>query len=190
MANNVLLARANMKINLYDLPDVEPIAIELNGEQWLHPYIDTWFKPNTGEDGNEGLDEDTYVFIYRTDTDFMRIMIKSDYVTEGFNKFYNDDYESLDKNACFRPPYMDMSLVFEMLYICLIEDTWSPRPNIDFKIKTSRDYAKFKQLYPSEQFCFTEFGEKVGAVLNDPTLKSHMTPDCGMCLFSEDGIFQ
>lgn len=165
------------------IPDLEPIAIELNGEQWLHPYINTWFKPETDEDvGNVGLDEDTYVFKFESNTlGVLRMIVKSSYLNDGFNRFFEDDeWETKDKNAVFKLPYNDMESVFSSLYICLIEDTWCPRANVDFKISNSKDYAKFRTLYPSEQFCFTEFGEKVGEFLNAQDISSHMTPDCGM----------
>ena len=170
-----------------NIPDIEPIAMELNGEQWLHPFIHTWFKPCTdSNEGNVGLDEDTYVFLFETETEYLKLMVKSNYITEGFRKFFaEDDWEEKDKNACFKEPYMNMQDVFEMLYICLIEDTWCPRANVDFEIKNSKDYAKFKEQYPSEQFCFTEFGEKVSKMLSQK-FKSSMTPDCGMWI-DDDG---
>jgi len=163
------------------IPDVEPVAMSIGSEYWIHPYMKSWWVENW----YEGMDNDVHLFtIENSRGNVLLVMFKSTYADGTYKRYFNDTEsdDSFNKHAIYEPPYLNCNAMYDTLKVIITEDVWHHRPNVEFEIKNSRDYAKFLEMYPSEQCCFTEFGEQVSEFFADDEIKWSFTSDCGLWL--------
>lgn len=80
----------------------------------------------------------------------------------------------------FNPPYIDTELVYSFIQLTLIEDIWAPEPPNPNAIEFSKDYEQWRNDYPTEQFCFTDFGKKVNKFLQSEASVDFFSLDCGL----------
>ena len=71
--------------------------------------------------------------------------------------------------------------MYEYVELTLLEDVYSPSPpRNDVIIKTSREYEAWREKYPTEQFCFTNFGKKVSDFFKNNAKVDFFSLDCGL----------
>jgi hypothetical protein len=146
----------------------EPVLIYLDNEQWTHPNIEDIL--GFSESFNEGLWNQTDVFkldLVNTDNKYMTVIAVSEDLKQFWDHYTNILDEDLNNKSEVNEKTHDLSMLLSevlaiALDVILIEDVWSPG---------------------GEQFCFTEFGEKVSDFLLRGYKFSH-TPDVAV---SKDG---
>ena len=162
----------------YEFADIEPLIIEYSkGNKWVHPYIKEWYTPESGSEH----DTDVFRVYFKNKKDEkMYVYFKSNYLTQKTNEYFaQEDWEDIPKQGIFNPPYIDTTLVYDCLQMTLVEDMWTPLPPKG-AIKNSKEYAKWREQYPSEQFCFTKDGLQVSKFLNLDAKVDFFSLDCGL----------
>ena len=142
--------------------DVTPIQIDLNGHDaptWTHPELDEIFELDE-ENCNAG-EWDSNVHRMWIDAEgvkgFLHVVFKAPALTliEERLGLYSCEKESEDE----RLSQGLYQYIFENVLIALTEDTWSPG---------------------GEQFCFTDFGQKINTFLSNKQLTYRISPDIAM----------
>jgi len=170
--------------------DINPLIMDYNGEHWEHPYIETFFNPNYDEDEyNSGYDDSVYrIYWQNKENEHLFICFKSFYLDEKCDKYFSSgDIDDLQKQDVFKYPYINVPEVYTALHLTLTEDSWSPRPIPNNDIKNSRQYAKYAEQYPSEQFLFSKFGELINNKFSEYKI-DFFSLDCAMYK-GEDGVY-
>jgi hypothetical protein len=166
-----------MKEN-FEFVDIEPLLITLENDEWVHPYIEKWYHP----DADSKYDDDMFrVYLTNSKKQRLYVYFKSEYLENKVNKWMEqDDCWNRDKQELFNPPYIDTNLVYSFIQLTLQEDIWSPAPPRLDAIESSKDYEQWRTEYPTEQFCFTEFGKKVNKFLQSDAIVDFFSLDCGL----------
>jgi len=183
-----------------DYVDVEPLLIfyyvENEKFQWVHPFINDYFKPSTlsEEECKEydikynpeeiGYDDNVYrMYLENPEGQTVYVVFKSNYVNqrlEKFNEIYDLEEGLNHKADLFSEEFIDGQEVFESLCTSLFDDVWIPGPIPKEPIKNSRDYAAYRNSFESEQFCFSEFGEKLSEIFKGGVKCNFFSLDCGL----------
>ena len=144
-----------------EFADIEPLIIQYNGKEWIHPDIESYYAKDEG-----GYDNDMYRVYYKSGKSVLRIFFKSDYITTKMNNYFaSEDRETKPKQTLFEEPYIDVKLVHDCMLVTLVEDVWSPG---------------------GEQFAFTKFGHRVGKfMMRKSTKMDFFSLDCAL---TTDGI--
>ena len=192
-------------IENFEFVDIEPLYIMYGEEKWIHPFIHTWFEPNTlteeerveyGLKPDEvyyGYDDDVYRMYLENDKgDTIYVVFKSDYIGRKYSEWsstvnFDDDEENWpEKTSLFEPPYINSRQVFDSLCIGLIEDVWTPMPKI-----TDIDNIDVSNIGNGkiEQFCFTEFGKKISKMFAKECKCTFFSLDCGLTTDGKDWWF-
>jgi hypothetical protein len=140
-----------------DFPDIEPLLIMVDDAAWTNPFVNTWHNP-----GKDGVWDTLCYFIrYNNSAESeLAILFKSNYLTNKKIKYFEDNL--LTKKGrkpgvdIFDPPYIDVDFVLKSLESTILDDVWCPTAHQDPK------YNIIRKLYPTEQFCRTDFGLMVG----------------------------
>ena len=179
-------------MNGYNIPadfvfaDVEPMIIEVAGEKWIHPFIETWFKP---EDSGVPPGHDCGVYhleFTNSQNETLVVYFKSEYLDRKCDEFFDRD-ESFwmnAKNDLFKSPFIDCDLLYEHATMTLLEDCYAPMPAPGTVISEIKNVGRYHSWLDSGlesgQFCFSDFGQLVGDFFDEDTRVTFFTPDCGM----------
>lgn len=156
--------------------DVTPLIMYLGSEKWVHPYIKDWYNPTT----ESGHDVDVYrMYLKNTDNENLYVYFKSNYIDEAINRYDFNDVTK-QKQELFADPYINCQEVYMSLYVTLIEDCWTLTPPAPRSFKTSKEFCSWIESIRPEQFCFTEFGEKVSDFLQKDHVVNFFSLDCGL----------
>jgi hypothetical protein len=166
-----------------DFVDVEPMIITLYNEKWYNPFIKEWFLPNIYpemEKDDFGYDDDVYrIYLTNDNGDNMGVYFKSEYINKKLSEwvksgnYESDNEDDWPNTKTLFTQYVNTQEVFDSICLTLLEDVWCP---------SNQTFTKFE-----EQFCFTEFGEKVSNFFNIGNVKMDMfSLDCGMTTDGKD----
>lgn len=138
--------------------DITPVCLQFTSDfdnPWIHPNIKELYTPDPNMAPFEH-DTDVWRIYYKNSrNETLYVYFKSQRMDEISEKFDM----GLPKQDFWKPPYIDAKLAVSYLKLVLLEDIWMPG---------------------GEQFCFTEFGQKVSNFFSyDPEI-TLFTPDCGM----------
>lgn len=103
--------------------DIILLGMQCDGFYWQPQDIDLLFIPDDTEENDYLVDYDVYHICCikeKTETSkmaFLSIYFKCSYADKKFNEFYaREDWEELDKNAVFEPPYVNCGLITKSVY--------------------------------------------------------------------------
>ena len=173
------------EIDEFEPVDIEPLIIDYGDMgKWIHPFIKNWYQPH--EDSE--YDEDVYrMYITNDQGHTIRVFFKSDYLNErqaawaATGDFEGDEEQWPDPGTLFKSPFISTDSVLTSLCLTLTEDTWIPAPPmLEAPIKSSRAYVEYRMSFESEQFCFSEFGEKIGEFFEHDVSLDFFSLDCAL----------
>lgn len=161
--------------------DTEPMVIEFpDNDKWIHPYIREWYSPGPL---NEEHDDDMYHATFRNKHgEYMEVYFKSRYCDKKCEEYYADEnWEDRGKQDLFKPPFIDLELLYANLWLTLTEDSYGPTPPTGGQPgRDTPEYHKWIASAETGQFYWSEGGEKVNAFLDEDAEISSFTPDCGL----------
>lgn len=132
-----------------EFADIEPMYIKTGSKEWIHPNIENYVESFDEEDNYKRIPV-SRIYFKNSKGDNLYVFFVSKYIDEKCDLFFGDKNTKEKKyNDVFKKPFIDCDVVYECLWLTLIEDFWSPG---------------------TEQFCFSEFGLEVSDFFNDENI--------------------
>jgi hypothetical protein len=160
-----------------DFIDVEPMLIELENAKWVHPFIADWYCPD-----DFGYDSNIYRVYFKNNEDkTCRVYFKSTYLNDKNAAFFaQKDWEDKNLQNIFKHPYIDPDEVYIAIKLTLLEDFWGPTPHKEPFKELNNDAVKWFKENPSNQFCFSKFGNKINKFFKNDANVNLFSLDCGL----------
>lgn len=162
---------------------IEPLCISTDFGEWQHPYVKEHYTPKDGE--THDLDVLRARFETLAGKGFT-VYFKSAQIMDLICQGLEQGLEDCKKSWL---SLIDVQAVVDCLLIHFVEDTWSPAPPHQ-GFKNSKQYAEFMSQHHTEQFIFTEFGERLyDEYLTKDLNLVFFSPDCGMVVTDGEAAF-
>lgn len=127
--------------------DVEPLFILYRDEEWINPFVESWYHPHDVL----GFDPELHNIVFSKGDDKVSFYFSSNYVTNNYIRYVKDEAKT------YHPDYVNVFIVASYITDGVMSDAYIPSPMPDREIKTPQDYIKFRMEYPSQKFIDSDF---------------------------------